>query len=69
MKFGVKEMRNELMEKAGEELEKKERKGKRAELKREVKKSESGNEVQDQEETRDELIGRRKVEKRRKERK
>lgn len=42
MKFGVKEMRNELMEKAGEELEKKERKGKRAELKREVKKSESG---------------------------
>lgn len=44
MKFGVKEMRNELMEKAGEELEKKgrKRKGKRAELKREVKKSESG---------------------------
>lgn len=38
-------------------------------MKREVKKSESGNEVQDQEETRDELIGRRKVEKRRKERK
>lgn len=33
MKFGVKEMRNELMEKAGEELEKKgrKRKGKRGE--------------------------------------
>ena len=48
MKFGVKEMRNELMEKAGEELGKKRK---------------------EQEETRDELIGRRKVEKRRKERK